>query len=235
MTLANDLKIPDTPVPALKPIGQVSRSQQPRLIGQILTEMGELSPHDMAKAVALQTREDVRFGEILLANNMVSEAGLYQALAHQYACDVVDLNNEPSDIRLIETIGPAYCLQHGIIPWKRVGAVSLIATSRPAAFARLCPELPPEFGKTLMVVASEADLQAALLVVSFKSLALRAETRVEPAQSCSNWNAASLGRKMLIIALVVATFSAMSPGYTLAFFTTVAIAALLFNTALITP
>ena len=43
-------------------------------LGQILVEMGALSPEDLAMAVSLQAREDARFGDILLTNGWVRSA-----------------------------------------------------------------------------------------------------------------------------------------------------------------
>ena len=60
-------------------------------LGQILLDMGELSAGDMVKAAAMRTRQDVRYGDILLANHMVSEAGLFRGLAAQYHCAIADL------------------------------------------------------------------------------------------------------------------------------------------------
>jgi len=208
------------------------RTQGPPLIGEILMETGDLSPGDMAKAAAIRVHKDVRFGEILVANNMVSERALYRALARQFRCDLADLASPSPDIRLLDTIGPELCLRHGIIPWKRIGAVTLIATSRPQNFAALAPLLPDEFGQTLMVLASENDIHNALLKTSQQRLARRAETRVIRGQSCRNWASPALARKALVIVLALVALVVLAPRFALLFFTGWAVTALVFNTAL---
>jgi len=231
MTSANTLSLP-ADLTTRSPVRRSAHRSGPALIGQILMESGELSPGDMAKAVAIRAREDVQFGEILIANQMVSETGLYRALARQFNCDMADLPAEAPDIRLIEPVGAAFCLQHGILPWKRLGAITLIATCQPAAFGRLRHRLPAEYGQTLMVIASESDIHTALLAVSQGELAKRAEQRVEKSQSCRDWDGTSLGRKMLVVAVALLACAITAPQFVLLFLTGWGIAALVFNTGL---
>lgn len=219
---------------ATKPL--ILRSPRPKrgatLIGQILMEMGEISAGDMIRAIAMRAREEARFGEILLANNMVSEAGLYRGLAFQFGCDVADLASEPPDVRLIETLGAERCLHLGIVPWKRVGMVTLIATSRPEVFADIRSDLPNSFGQILMVVAPESDIQSALLLCSQRALALRAETRVAAVESCREWDTSAMARLAagFLIGLIAGIIA--DPLATLLFLTVWAIIALVFNTGL---
>ena len=202
------------------------------LIGQILMEMGEISAGDMIRAIAMRAREEALFGEILLANSMVTEAGLFRGLALQFGCDVADLATDPPDVRLIRSFGAERCLQLGIIPWKRVGSVTLIATSQPEKFSDIKQNLPKNFGQTLMVVAPESDIHKALLLSSQKSLAKRAETRVAPDESCREWDTRTTARLAagIIIGLLAGVIAA--PHMTLLILTIWAIIALVFNTGL---
>ena len=202
------------------------------LIGQILMEMGEISAGDMIRAIAMRAREEALFGEILLANNMVTEAGLFRGLALQFGCDVADLAGDKPDVRLIETFGAERCLQLGIIPWKRVGSVTLIATSQPEKFSDIRQYLPKHFGQILMVVAPESDIHKALLLSSKKTLAKRAETRVAPDESCREWDTRTTARLAagIIIGLLAGVIAA--PRMTLLILTIWAIIALVFNTGL---
>lgn len=201
-------------------------------IGQILVETGELSPGDMLKAVAMHAREDVTYGEILLANGMVSEAGLTAAMAKRYNCEIADLQEPPPDARLIDQLGPEHCLRDGIVPWKRVGGATVIATCRPENSARILESLPASFGPVLMSVASETNIQTALLRAHKNTLADRAEARVTSAESCRGWNSAAAARfaTAAIIALVAGLVAA--PEMTFLGLCIWAIAALFFNTAL---
>ena len=204
----------------------------PAPIGQILMELGELSPGDMVKAIAMSAREDTQFGDILLANHMVSELGLFRGLSFQYDCDLVDLTVDPPDPRLIDDIGPEICLKTGIIPWKRVGNTTLLATSRPEEFARINSLFPPAFGDVMMVIAPASHIETALLRLRDATLAHRAETRVQLDESCRNWNTGAMARLTSAMAIALAAGLIAAPDATWVLLTIWAIVALIFNTGL---
>ena len=123
------------PTPPLVLRNRLPRSRRAPL-GQILVEIGELSAGDMLKAVAMRAREDVQLGTILLANHMINEPGLFRGLAAQFNCDIADFAEQPPDARLIDDVGAERCLRDGFVPWKRVGAATIIATFRPKCSAK---------------------------------------------------------------------------------------------------
>ena len=214
-----------------RPVFRPDRKQPP-LIGRILVEMGELAPADLVRALALQTREEGLFGELLLAHGMISEEGLFRALARQFHCDIADLRTEEPDIRLIRAVGPETCLHLGVIPWKRIGTTTVIATSRPDQFARIKEGLAPSLGKVLMVVASDTQLHEALLQFARHDLAERAETRVQDRESCRSWNSSAMARFIAGMMLAVVTGMFVAPQLTMLALTGWAVLAQMFNTAL---
>ncbi|PYF09546.1 cellulose synthase/poly-beta-1,6-N-acetylglucosamine synthase-like glycosyltransferase [Rhodobacter viridis] len=179
-------------------------------LGQILLEMGAVQPGDMLKALALRQRQDVRLGDILLTHGWVSETDLMAALAKQSQAAVIDLVAEPPDPRLIDTLGPELCLKEAMVPWRRIGGITLIATARPEQFTRLNAQLPPEFGPYRMALAPERDVHAALLARRQTALIRRAEIKVDPAESCRTHNERLASRLVLattalaVVGLVVA-------------------------------
>ena len=201
-------------------------------LGQILLDMGELSAGDMIKAPAIRARKDVRYGEILIANHMVSEAGLFRGLAAQYGCEVADLRAPAPDIRLIDSLGVEKCLHHAIVPWKRVGVATVVATAQPENFAALKSRLPPDFGPVLMVVAPEGEIQKALLRIRQRTLAKRAETRVAANESCRDWRPTAMARLTAAVLIAILGGVVLAPNATLLVFSVWAIVALVFNTSL---
>lgn len=208
------------------------RKRGQALIGNILMEIGELSAGDMVRAIAMRAREDAQFGEILLANQMVSESGLYRGLAIQFNCEVADLVTEPPDYRLITSLGAENCLRLGVVPWKRIGAATLVATSRPEQFKDALEQFPADFGTVLMVIAPEADIQRALLRTSHLALARRAETRVKTTESCRDWNTGAMARLLAALLIALASGILAAPRATILLLTSWAIIALVFNTGL---
>lgn len=153
-------------------------------LGQILIDMKAVEPGNMLKALALRDREEARIGDILLTHGWVSEVDLMAALALQWGARTVDLLAEAPDARLIDRLGPEFCLAHGLLPWRRIGGATVIATARPEDFARVRGLLPPGFGPVMMALAPERDVHAALVTTRQTALVRKAEVRVPAAESC---------------------------------------------------
>ena len=191
--------MPARPRPARKPLGQ------------ILQDMKAVDPGNLLKAAALRSRQDIRLGDILLAHGWVSEPALMTALSLQWGARILDLVTDAPDPRLIDQFGPEFCLQEGIIPWRKAGAVTVVATSRPDAFARLRDRLPTGTGPVVMALAGERAIHAAMLAARRTSLIRRAETRVDPRESCRTLDGTIAGRIALAGLAGVAGLAALSP------------------------
>ncbi len=157
--------------------------RDPRPLGQILIELGLVDPGRLLQAVVMRRREQARLGEILLARGWVAEADLMRALCLQWRTSQVDPRTAPPDARLIDAIGTAECLARGILPWRRVGSVTFVATARPEEFEALRAHLPAGFGPVRMLLATEAQIRAAILAARGRQMLHQAETSVEAGQS----------------------------------------------------
>lgn len=207
-------------------------SAQAKPLGQILTEIGELSPGDLIKAVALSAREDASFGDILVMNDMVTDAGLCRGLAVQFGCEVADFQSIPPDARIIDQFGPDRCLREGIVPWKRVGGATVIASSRPQDFGRLRASLPEGLGQFMLAVAPEKQIQEALLRTRQRRLANRAETRVAAEESCRDWRTWAMARLAFSAIIILASGLIWSAQTTFLILSLWAVMALVMNTTL---
>ncbi len=180
-------------------------------LGQVLRQMGALSEDDLAMAVALQHREEARFGDILLANGFVTATDLYAALASQYNTSTADLKADPPDVRLIDRLGADFCIRHAVVPWKRVGGATVLICSRPDEFETLTQFMPDDFGRLHLAIAPEDDIQAALIAARHRSLAKRAETRVAEHESCRSWKRGPVGRIGIAILIAIVALFLTSP------------------------
>ncbi len=203
-----------------------------RPLGEILISRGALSPDDLARAVALQAREEARFGDILLAHGMVTREALYAGLAAQYHTVVADLRRDPPDTRLVDELGADTCIRHGIVPWKRAGGATVVICSRPDEFSRLLPGFPQSFGRVRLAVAPEEDIQAALVAARHRALAGRAETRVAEQESCRTWRSGPVWRLAAAGFAALAALFVQSPVAGLALLVGWAVATLMANTGL---
>ena len=232
-------RITGPPGPTSKPAHLVAKTGKDRPIadrrpqlGRILVDQGALCPDDLATALDLQTREEARFGDILLAHGMVTEDALYRGLARQYRCTLADLAAEPPDARLIDAVGAEACIRHGIVPWKRIGGATVVICSRPAEFPRLIHWLPESFGQVRLAVAPERDIQAALVAARHRALAGRAETRVAENESCRSWQIGPTWRYGVAALATVAALTVLTPVFAVCLLTAWAVLTLVVNTAL---
>ncbi len=155
-----------------------------RPLGQILLEDGAVSHGDLLKATVMRKRQNVRLGQILLAQGWVTEAALTHALTRQWRTSAVDPVAMPPDSRLIDRLGAGFCLKHAVLPWRRVGGVTFMATSQPEDFDRLRAALPAGFGPVRMLLASESAIHAAIIALRTTSLTRQAEISVPAPESC---------------------------------------------------
>lgn len=182
-----------------------------RLLGDRLVASGALDPADLPRALALQTRQDLRLGEILLAHDMVSEEALLQAIAAQYGAIPIDLEQMPPDPRLIDRLGVQTCLKLGILPVRRLGGAAIVATARPERFDQVKRLLPVELGDPVMAFCCEKDLHRAILATRNRQLGHAAETQVPDENSCRFWYRPGVRRVLLMMMVMVVAGFAMAP------------------------
>lgn len=168
-----------------------------QVLGQRLVEVGALSPGDLVKALALQQREDVRLGEILVTHGIVTETDLMQALADQWDTEIADLSGEGIDTRLVDRLGVRRCLKDGILPVKRIGSGVVVATCRPERFTAARPDLEAVFGPVVMALATQAEIHGELTSVRDARLVRRAEARPPIEMSCRAWRRGPSARYIL--------------------------------------
>lgn len=181
-----------------------------RPLGQILIEDDAVDPRNLLRAVVMRRRQQARLGEILLANGWVQEEALTRALSRQWRSSVLDLAALPPDPRLVDALGAQFCLAQGLVPWRRVGGVTFIATARPDEFDALRDRMPAGFGAVRMLLCSETAAREAILGLRRTALIRQAETRVPATESCRTRNERRFGR------LVVASVGAATLGMLLA-------------------
>ncbi len=154
---------------------------------------GVVEPDDMLQALALRGR----LTDSLLARRRVPDPLLYDALARHWSLGQVDLATEKPDARLIDQWGAVACLADGLVPWRRLGDVVMIATPDPETFDRHRARLTSVFGPIAPALSPPRQIEAAILAIRGPALALAAEETVPTAESCRNWSSASSGRLAL--------------------------------------
>jgi glycosyltransferase XagB len=148
---------------------------------------GVVSSDDMVQALAHQGREAGRLPDVLRARGLVVERDLLNVTARNWGIKVIDLAAALPDPRLIDALGASNCLRYGLVPWRQVGDVTIVALSRPEEFRRLRPMLEARLGPVSAALAPARAISAAVHAWRGPRLAQAAESRVPLAESCRNW------------------------------------------------
>lgn len=157
-------------------------------LGQCLIADGSVVPAHLMKAAVMRHRQHASLARILLVNGWVTPEDLVRAQSRQWRVSTVDPDGCPPDPRLIDIVGVEYCLRHNLLPMRRIGKITWIATSDLAQLKSLIAELPVELGEIRMLLCREDQVQAALLSLRRTELIRKAEARVSDRESCRTRN-----------------------------------------------
>lgn len=155
---------------------------QRQALGAILLGMRAVSPARLLDAVAIAREGGLPLAEVLAARGWVGEAALLAAQAQCRGLEVVDPVAIGADAGLVAAFGADRCLRELMVPLRRGGAVTVIATARPDRWAGRAAL--PTGTRVALVLASEDAVRAAIEAVAGNAMAHRAERRVAAAESC---------------------------------------------------
>jgi cellulose synthase/poly-beta-1,6-N-acetylglucosamine synthase-like glycosyltransferase len=198
----------------------------------MLVDTGALSPKNLRRVLAMQSRVEARFGDILLARGLIDRTRLYATLGRQYDAEIAQFDSTPPDIRLVEAYGLERCLRTGILPWRKADGHVIVATARPEQFAEQRPELEALFGPVRMAITGELELHRAILNDHPRVLAARAETRVPAAESCRDYSPRASPKILIAAATMLAGLVLLAPVLAFFIFAGLSILILALNTAL---
>ena len=207
--MSSVLRFRPPPRPAALPRPDPARDDPARgRLGQILIDMGAVTPDDLLRASAQRLRLRMPLADILRAEGMVAEPALLAALARHWRAPLADLDRALPDRTAIAALGLDVCLAEGIVPL--LGPDRRIATARPDRFAALAGRLPP--GRWTMALAAPAAIEALLLAGAAADLTRRAETRTPPQLSCRSLDGRLIGLVGAGAAALVVILALGAPG-----------------------
>lgn len=196
-----------------------------------LLRQGLLHPEDLLHVLSqhrgAQAPPVARLFELLPPKTAPIPA-LLQAAARHFGVESVDPTAPLPDPTLIDALSATDCLRHSLVPWRRAGGITLIATSRPEEFPRLRPWLEGKLGPVGMVLAPANGIEAAILARRGPRLALAAENRVAEAESARGWK----GNAAVTPLILLGIFTLLWPMATLFLFLALALTCLTLATAL---
>jgi type II secretory ATPase GspE/PulE/Tfp pilus assembly ATPase PilB-like protein len=133
-----------------------------RKIGEILIEMGSLAPAEVRLIVDHQRESGKRFGETGIAQGLLSEAVVAQALAQQFGLEYADLDTVIVDPALNESLPAELPLRYNFIPLQKTEEGLVIAISDPTNVADL-DDLEMQLDMQLVCQVASRDKIAARL------------------------------------------------------------------------
>lgn len=162
---------------------------QPNLpLGQYLVRNGTITQDQLVRALQLQLKLNAPLGEILIAEGWADQSDVMQALALQHGIQRADLENDPPHAELCHLMPHSFWLEHGVIPWMRLGPMLVVATSRVDQFDQVRRAVEDRGLILMPALASEDEIYSAIARIFAKPLAAEAERRVAAEYSCRNWH-----------------------------------------------
>lgn len=144
-------------------VDAIARQQRKKIlpIGQSLLELGLLTEHQLAHALARQTGE-VPLGKMLVAEGLVSQHDMQTAIAHKLGYPFVDLNRFPIDEDVLHKLSPRMALKARALPLMLDKKRLIVAVEDPARATKLRPVHAFSELTIVPVLASRVQILATL-------------------------------------------------------------------------
>ncbi|HLS19668.1 MAG TPA: glycosyltransferase family 2 protein, partial [Paracoccaceae bacterium] len=185
-------------------------------LGRMLVEQGALAPADLLHALAEQETSGAPLGEVLIAGGWATAEQVTAALAEQWRVGATDLTHDPPEKHVGNPIMLDSYLKHSIVPWRRIGQIEVLTTSRPETAAAAMAELSPEHGLAFVTLAPRQMVDQALLDRFGPELAERAAQRTAGPESVRTLDSMRFGAVTLWIAVLAGVILAPGPALALA-------------------
>ncbi|EEB83885.1 N-acetylglucosaminyltransferase [Roseobacter sp. GAI101] len=185
-------------------------------MGRILVNAQLIDQADLVLALEHQQSIKVPLGEILVSQGLITPVQVSQALATQHHLQLVDLAADPPNPTMAKHISALDCLRYGIVPWRSLGNIVLVATSAPDQFIQINQDLAASGMSFLPVIADERQIKQSISEVYGAELAQRAATRVPPIESCRTWRVDRPDRRAwaLGVCSLLSTLIILQPAWT---------------------
>ena len=152
-------------------------------LASALMKNGLVSPQQILPLLALHEPRQRHLADILIARGSIGAEKLYGAMAQHWQVGHANFLLLPPDPRLLHRLPHVRALHQALLPWRKTGAVTVIATAYPDQFYLYRDDLESTYGPVAMAVAPRAAIETALLDHHGPRLAKGAETRVTALES----------------------------------------------------
>ncbi len=207
-----------------------------RPLGSLLVDRGLIDVTTLHWALERQAQHRAPLGSILMAHGCLDADALADALARQHGTGRLDAAlSGPrglADAALLDCLGPADCLAASLVPVRRAGAVSIVATARPDLWDAQRGWVEAAIGPARILVATPDEVAALIVRTRPAALVSRAESRTDAAMSCRDMAARGTAVRPVAVTLAVLGLTVAFPATSFTVLTGLALLVLLANTAL---
>lgn len=187
----------------------------PPLCEQLIAD-GVLDYQDAQKAIALTRRRNVRLETILASDFHIRDTEICAALAVAYTARIINpVTDDPPDPRLVALYGTDRVLQNNLLPWRRLGGVTVILCSSPDDFHRHADALIAYFGAVRMALTTPNQITAATRTLQDPLMIHSAEHQLPAADSSRGWNSRAARNVAIGLLIGAVSLMAMAPMITL--------------------
>lgn len=160
-------------------------------------DAGVLSSAQMLRARADLASMEAELSDVLIARGILSPESAADWAADWLGAPRFSPDVMRPDAAMVEQAGLLTCLHLSVLPLGRDGGVTLVATARAERFDRQMAGLPVDWGVIQPVIATQAEVQAALAQLGRPALTQQAQTRTPASESCRGWEGVTRLRILL--------------------------------------
>jgi type IV pilus assembly protein PilB len=140
-----------------------------RTIGQILTELGRVTPEEVEKALAYQQEKGGYFGEALVAMGVVREEELGWSLASQFDLPFIFPDAPSVDPEAASLVSPEWALRHNALPIARSRDRLTVVVDSPLS-AEVAEELAERTGLAIDLALASSRAVRSVIREVFRNL-----------------------------------------------------------------
>ncbi|WP_165351932.1 glycosyltransferase family 2 protein [Salipiger sp. IMCC34102] len=175
---------------------------------------------------------DLTLREVYAHHFGLSVRSILQADRDLLDSQLVDPLKAPAEAWLARKLGPQVCLRARILPWRRIGGVTIVLAPDAATFERHRAALAQTFGPVRLALSATDQITGALARDHGPALARAAECRLPAADSSRDWSAATATRLGLALLALMGGLFTLFPAATFTVLCMAAVLILVLNAAL---
>jgi len=123
----------------------------------------------------------------------------------------IDLDAAPPDAALVALLPPETCLAAGLIPWRRINDITVIAWAGDCDLEKLMPQLTRLFGRVAFGHVGLHAIQTQIAQHNVDYLSQKANVTCPPAYSCRNWADPWVRLRLPVVLIALASAAIMAP------------------------